>query len=322
MDVDGFRLDAIKHLVENGFAQENTNETHEWLIDYFEFYKQIDPAAFVVGEAWTNTEQVVDYTGDEVDIAFAFDLAEAIIKTVNGPLPSPVITEMAELVENIPQGQFATFLTNHDQNRVMSQLRGDIGRAKTAAVILLTSPGVPFIYYGEEIGMSGTKPDEDIRRPMQWSAENKSAGMSDGFPWRPPAEDYLEVNLANQEGDPDSLFNHYRQLIHLRHKHPALQTGDWQLVDTGSQWLYAYIRLHEDEIILVLLNLHPRDLAVEDYVLTLEAGPLSGQVTAVSIFGLENPAGPMVNDNGGFIDYIPFDSLPPKGYAVIELIQP
>ena len=105
---------------------------------------------------------MLDYNGDEVDIAFVF-FSEAIIKSVRGPLPSPMVAEMSKLVETIPPGQFGTFLTNHDQNRIMSQLKGDIGRAITAATILLTSPEVPFIYFGEEIGMSGGKPDEDIR---------------------------------------------------------------------------------------------------------------------------------------------------------------
>jgi len=318
MKVDGFRLDAVKHLVENGFYQENTNETHAWLEEFYKFYKKTDPTAITVGEAWTTTTEVLDYSGDEVDIAFAFDLAQAIIKTVRGPLPSPIISEMTKMVENFPSGQYATFLSNHDQNRVMSQLRGDVGRAKIAATILLTSPGVPFIYYGEEIGMSGVKPDEDIRLPMQWSAENTSAGMSTSTPWRMPAADYSEINLVDQVDDPDSLFSQYRSLIHLRNQHTALQIGEWKLVDPGSQWLYAFIRHQRDEVFLILLNVHTRDLTVESYGLTLETGPLSEPVEAYSLLGLKKPASPMVNKHGGFSKYIPFESLPPKSFAVIQ----
>ncbi len=75
------------------------------------------------------------------------------------------------MTRSIPDHQYATFLTNHDQNRVMSQLGGDVNKAKLAAFLLLTSPGTPFIYYGEEIGMQGKKPDENIRLPMQWTSD-------------------------------------------------------------------------------------------------------------------------------------------------------
>ena len=318
MGADGFRLDAIRHLIEDGRAQENTPETHAWLQEYYKFYKGVNPEAFTVGEAWTITPEVLKYTGDEVDIAFAFDLAEAFLDAAAGPLNVPVVKEMSRMVENFPPGQYATFLTNHDQNRVMSQLR-DVGRAKLAAVMLLTSPGVPFIYYGEEIGMTGSKPDEDIRRPMQWHGENVGAGFTTGLPWRPPALDYKTVNVAAQDADPDSLLNTYRALIHLRNEHEALRTGDWSLVETGSARLYAYLRSTADEAILVIVNMHPQDMPAESYALTLETGPLSGPVTARSLLGLENPASPEITPEGGFSDYQPFDLIPGGSFAIIQL---
>ena len=83
----------------------------------------------------------------------------------------------------------ATFLTNHDMNRVMSQLSVDTNKAKLAASVLLTVPGVPFVYYGEEIGMTGVKPDEFNRTPMQWSAQ-ENAGFTAGVPWEAVNVDY------------------------------------------------------------------------------------------------------------------------------------
>ena len=77
--------------------------------------------------------------------------------------------------------QFATFLSNHDQNRVMSQLAGKVEKARVAAAMLLTAPGVPFIYYGEEIGMVGLEADEEQRTPMQWSG-GANAGFTTGRP--------------------------------------------------------------------------------------------------------------------------------------------
>ena len=170
MDVDGFRLDAIKHIVEEGQVQENSSSTHEWLENFHTFYKNIDPNFFTVGEAWTQTRQVVDYTGDEVDIAFQFDLAEDLINSANFGIAPTYYKTLQTIYDSFPPNQYATFLTNHDQNRVMSQLDGDETKAKLAASILLTGPGVPFLYYGEEIGLIGVKPDEDIRLPMQWES--------------------------------------------------------------------------------------------------------------------------------------------------------
>jgi glycosidase len=320
MGVDGFRLDAIKHLIEDGALQENTPATHEWLQGFFAFYKDVNPDAFAVGEAWTSTQQVLDYTGDEVDIAFQFDLAKAAVNSSSVGLGSLFAKEMEAVVDSYPPGQFATFLTNHDQNRVMSQLKEDENAAKVASSLLLTSPGVPFIYYGEEIGMMGEKPDEDIRRPMQWTADGPGAGFTDGRPWRPPFEDFQERNVAAQNMDPDSLLNHYRSLIRLRGEHSALRGGDWTLVDTDPGRLYAALRHDDDETLLVLIN--PSDREVTDYGLSLPAGPIGKQAEAKLIFGEGSPQPPSVNAAGGFDDYRPLASSPPQSTFVFVLSTP
>ncbi|GMQ79243.1 MAG: hypothetical protein BMS9Abin02_1810 [Anaerolineae bacterium] len=117
----------------------------------------------------------MEYTGNEVDIAFQFDLAKDIVNTSSVGLGSLYVQELSPIVEKFPKNQYATFITNHDQNRVMSELDGDNQAAKVAASLLLTGPGVPFIYYGEEIGMMGVKPDEYIRRPMQMGPDSPMA---------------------------------------------------------------------------------------------------------------------------------------------------
>ncbi len=319
MQTDGFRLDAIKYLIENGAALESTPETHAWLQAYHQFYKRVNPNAFTVGEVWSSTDTVLKYTGDQVDIAFAFDLAEAFIAASKGPLNLPVVTEMTTMVEEFPPNQYATFLSNHDQDRVMSQLR-DVTTAKLAATMLLTSPGVPFVYYGEEIGMKGSGPHEDIRRPMQWHGENIGAGFTTGIPWQAPSLDYKEVNIANQTDDPELLLNHYRTLIGLRNEHEALLKGDWTLIDSGGARIYAYLRYTEDEFVLVVVNMHPNDMAAGDYALTLESGPLTGPVEAISLWGLENPTPPEISPNGGFSVYIPFDVIPGQSFAIVQLV--
>lgn len=318
MNADGFRLDAIQHLVEDGRNQVNTPATHEWLQGFNSVYKNVNPNALAVGEAWTGTQQVLDYTGDEVDIAFQFDLAEDIVNSSREGIGSLLTKTQSEVVESFPPGQYATFITNHDQNRTMSQMNGDEAAAKVAASILLTSPGVPFIYYGEEIGMSGEKPDEDIRRPMQWTAENPGAGFTTGRPWRPPFEDYMSRNVAAQDQDPESFLSYYRDLIHLRNNHPALRVGDWTLVEPKSSRLISYLRQHDDEKFLVLIN--PSRNTVEDYSLDLAKGTLEGEIEVKLIFGQGEPTAPRINDSSGFSDYKPLDSLPPQSTFIFEFI--
>lgn len=319
MNVDGFRLDAIRHFIENGIAQENTSATHAWLKEYHQFYKSIDPTIFTVGEAWTNTAAVVDYVGDEVDLAFDFDLAGDFMRAANGPLASAASRQLQVVLDSYPPNQYGVFLTNHDMDRVMSVLRGDVQKAKLAAVMLLTAPGVPFIYYGEEIGMTGVKPDEDIRLPMQWNGTGPGVGFTTGQPWRAPAEDNAQTNVAAQDDDPDSLLNLYRFLVHLRSSHAALRTGQTIIIHPGSQRIYSILRYDETEAFLVLINAHPTPQNTGLYDLSLPSGPFQGNVTVTSVYGQPDPAPITVNAQGGFDSYHPFDVLPPHSATILHI---
>lgn len=317
MQVDGFRLDAIKHMIEQAQAQENTPATHEWLQAYYTFYKSVATDAFTVGEAWTSTQQVLRYTGNEVDIAFQFDLALAALNSADSGFGIQVGKEQQAVVAAFPSGQYATFLTNHDQNRVLSQLDGDENKARVAASWLLTSPGVPFIYYGEEIGQEGKKPDEDIRRPMQWTGDSYRVGFTTGNPWRAPVADYETRNVSLQNENPDSLLNHYRRLIHLRNAHAALRVGDWMPVETNSPRVYAYLRHSQTETVLVLINFSDDD--DEKYRLTLADGPLPAAVSTTLLLGEETPAPLTPNDQGGFDEYQPYGTLPAFSTTILQL---
>jgi alpha-amylase len=322
--VGGFRLDGMIHLIENGPVQENTLDTHAWLRGFRQHYKSISPDAFVVGEAWTHTQAAAEYVDDKVDLVFEFDLAESFVRAANGPIAVSASASLTHTLAHFPPGQFAAFLTNHDQNRVMSVLGGDTAKARLAAVMLLTSPGVPFIYYGEEIGMTGTKPDEDIRRPMQWEGTSPGVGFTTGQPWRAAASDYPEVNVAAQIGDPDSLLSTYRDLIGLRRAHAALRTGDTAMVDPGSGRLYAVLRYNELEAFLVLVNVGARPLPADQYALQLTEGPFSQAPGAEVVFStatVAEPAAPTLNDAGGFENYQPLAEIPPQSAVIIRLRQ-
>lgn len=317
MGADGFRLDAIKHMVEDGSIQENSPATHAIMESFFTFYKGVDPNAFAVGEAWTATQQVLRYTGDEVDIAFQFDLAETIFNSVDIGINQMVLREQQAIIDAFPAGQYAIFLTNHDQNRIMSQLDEDEGKAHMTASWLLTSPGVPFIYYGEEIGMTGEKPDEDLRRPLAWTSQAPGVGFTTGTPWRLPANDFSQRNIASQTADPDSLLSHYRTLIHLRNEHEALRVGDWRWVESSDAHVYAYLRTTANETVLIILNLDNRP--VSDYGLTLTDGPLMDEGGVVMLMGDSAAAAPSLNSTGGFTDYTPIPELPAHSTFIIQL---
>lgn len=316
MGVDGFRLDAVKHMVEEGRAQENTPATHQWMQDYYAFVRSINPEAVLVAEIWSPTTLVLPYIGDEVDIAFEFDLAEGIVRASGFGLPNTLRRAIEPVIENYPAGQYATFLTNHDQNRVMTVLRGNLGGARIAAAVLLTLPGVPFIYYGEEIGMVGQKPDEQIRTPMQWDATPITAGFSTGTPWRTLNPDFTTVNVATQTSDPDSLLSLYRDLIHLRGEHSALRTGDLIFVESAHRKVLSYLRTSADETVLVIFNMDDRP--VTEYDLTLSTGPLSGAISAEALYGADQVENPVINADGGFDAYLPTVELAPHSALILK----
>jgi alpha-amylase len=314
---DGFRVDAAKHLIEEGDQRENTPATHEWYKKFYVAYKAQDPEAYTVGEVFGAGASVVkSYTGDQLDQIFNFEMASGFVNSVNGGSNSGITSAVKFALQDMPDFDFATFLTNHDQNRVMSVFHGDVGKAKAAATLLLTTPGTPFIYYGEEIGMQGVKPDEDIRLPMQWSAKS-NAGFTTGTPWRAPAGDYRQVNVAAQDEDVDSLLNHYRTLTRLRKENTALINGQITLVDTGNSAIYAALLRSASEKLLVIVNL--KGTRISDYQLSVNESVLADAViTPRSLLG-DIQAKPVTISGGKFDGYRPVDELLPYGSYILQL---
>ncbi len=315
--VDGFRVDAAKHLIEEGDKRENTPATHEWYKGFYTAYKEQSPQAYTVGEVFGAGSSVIkSYTGNQLDQIFNFEMSSGFVNSVNGGANSGVVSAFKFALMDMPDFNFATFLTNHDQNRVMSVFNGDTGKAKAAAALLLTSPGVPFIYYGEEIGMSGKKPDEDIRLPMQWTNE-ANAGFSTADPWRAPATDHETINVQAQQADPNSLLNHYSTLLKLRKEYPALRTGGAALVETGNSAVFALLRSDENTDILIVVNL--KNETLNDYALSLESVPLlAGEIKPQALFGGESFQ-PMNIANGQISGYKPTASLAPYAVYILKL---
>jgi glycosidase len=270
--VDGFRLDAIRHLIENGDVMSDTPETVAWLQDFQRHVRQVKPDAFTVGEVWTVTETVSEYvTADALDLAFEFELATAILDAAKTGQGSKLAYSIANVVRNYPAGRHATFVTNHDQNRIASELREDPARLKLAASLLLTLPGVPFLYYGEEIGQIGAKPDEMIRNPMPWTSGTHGGFTTAARPWEPLQPGHERRNVATQEADPDSLLHHYRRLIRLRQSEPALLRGTTRVLETGREDVIAWERVEGARRLVVVANLS--SAPVDDLRLQGESGP-------------------------------------------------
>jgi glycosidase len=227
------------------------------LRDYGQYVRSIAPQSYTIGEVWDNPDVILTYYPDQLDAYFAFPISEALIDAVKTGKAGGLIATVEQFQRAVPAYRFAPFQRNHDQTRTMTALGNDTAGAKLAVTILMTLPGVPFIYYGEEIGMTGDKPDERLRTPMQWSATSR--GFSSGKPWETLQSDTLTVNVAAEERK-GSLLELYRSLIRRRAKDAALWDAPLEPVETGSESVIAYKRGH----LLVVANLgtQPATLAV------------------------------------------------------------
>jgi|CXWL01.1.fsa_nt_gi glycosidase len=274
--VDGFRLDATRHLFANGPGdlQNDQPETHDFLREFAKAVREAKPGAMLVGENWTDSAHIAEYYGstdtirggDELPMSFDFPLASAIVDGVGAGQAAGIASALERVAALYPPGVLdATFLTNHDMARVATQL-GNGGdevreaRLRAAAAVLLTLPGVPFLYYGEEVGLANgpTGDDPDKRTPMPWDA-TRGGGFTTGTPWRPFAPGRETANVAAQTGRPGSLLDRYRTLIGLRHGVPALASGSLRLLATGSEpgadGLLTFVRQGADQRVLVVHNL-------------------------------------------------------------------
>lgn len=265
--VDGFRLDAAPLLIETGpgKGQAGTPETHQFWKEFAAYVRAIKPDALLIGEAWDETPVVATYYGstreipggDELPLNFDFMLAERIIQGTKAGEARGIVEKLREVQAVYPPGATdVPFLTNHDNVRLATELGGDVGKLRSAAAVLLTLPGTPFLYYGVEVGLSNGKledGDEAKRTPMPWDA-TPGGGFTAGKPWYPFAAGRDQANVAAQTADAGSLLSHYRRLIRARHASPALAHGSLEIL-TERGAVLAFVRRAGDERVLVAINL-------------------------------------------------------------------
>lgn len=148
-------------------------------------------------------------------------------------------------------------LTNHDQDRIGSVVANNRNKIKLAATILLTLPGQPYLYYGEEIGMLGTKPDPYIREPFLWTDNKNDTGTTSWLHSEFSTKQNV-IPLEIQKNEPESIFNHYKSLIALRKKEPALSqmlAPNLLEVHLNDENLLSYERPHAEKSVLIIHNL-------------------------------------------------------------------
>jgi alpha-amylase len=319
MGVDGFRLDAVGHFFEDGDRIRHGPGTHPWLREFQAALRRIRPEVYTVGEVWDSIGGILPYYPDQLDAYFAFEVSDALVEAVRTGAGARLTAAVERMQREVPDGRWAIFQRNHDQTRTLTAYGGDLRRARLSATLLLTLPGLPFVYYGEEIGMTADKPDPRLRTPMHWAA-GPAAGFTTGTAWEPLRPDSLTANVAAQHGDPASLLSHYRRMIHLRTAHPALGPGDFVRLETGSDAVLAYLRRVEGRTVLVLANLGER--RVEAPVLhSAERVLAPGRYRAAGLAGSPDAAALVVGGTQRIRGWTPVAALEPFQAYVLELAR-
>ena len=192
-------------------------------------------------------------------------------------------------------------------------------RAKVASFLLLTLPGVPFVYYGEEIGMLGDKPDERLRTPMQWSTA-RGAGFTRGKPWEQLQVDSATTTVAAQEHDSSSLLSLHRRLIHLRAQNAALAEGRLVPLEANSDGVAAFLRRSGSSAVLSVANLREDD--VRAVTLTSAANSLEpGTYALRDMLGSVVSGKIVVEADGAIRNAIPLTLIPGLRFYLFELTR-
>jgi maltose alpha-D-glucosyltransferase/alpha-amylase len=298
MGVDGFRLDAIPYLVErDGTSNENLPETHAVIKKLRAAIDAKYKNRFLLAEANMWPEDVREYfgDGDECHMAYHFPLMPRMYMAIAQEDRHP-ISEILQQTPEIPEGcQWAIFLRNHDEltlemvtskerdymyrmyaadrrarinlgirRRLAPLMENDFDRVKLMNGMLLSMPGSPIIYYGDEIGMGDNVFVGDrngVRTPMQWSPD-RNAGFSRADPQHlylqpimGPMYGYEARNVEAQMRDGSSLLNWTRRMLAVRKTSRAFGRGQRRFLSPGNRKILAYVSEHDDDIILSVFNL-------------------------------------------------------------------
>jgi maltose alpha-D-glucosyltransferase/alpha-amylase len=345
MGVDGLRLDAIPYLVEReGTSNENLEETHAILRQIRATVDREYPDRVLLAEAnmWPeDTQQYFGRNEDECHMAFHFPLMPRMYMAIAQEDRFPITDIMRQTPDIPPSCQWAIFLRNHDEltlemvtdkerdylwetyasdrrarinlgirRRLAPLLERDRRRIELMNCLLLTMPGTPVLYYGDEIGMGDNVHlgDRDgVRTPMQWSGD-RNGGFSRADPAslvlpsiQDPLYGYQAVNVEAQWRDPHSLLNWTRRMLVVRRQHRAFGRGTQRFLRPMNRKVLAYLREYEGETILCVANVSRSAQAVE-----LDLSEFAGRVPVELSGGTSFP-------KIGQLTYL--ITLPPYGFA-------
>ncbi len=293
--VYGFRIDAAKHLYPSWLPEDMNIAFWQALREELEKdFKNV----YLVGEVWAPPEKVAPFfKGLKANFNFelCYDIRDILKdETDSKGLIKKLIQGYAIYSETAPDFIDATFLGNHDQERIASTLKNHNLKLKAAANLLLTLPGNPFIYYGEELGTEGKKPDENLREPYIWNYSHmdyfRTAWMKGRY-----SNDKRLSPLSIQSHDEYSIFNHYRMMIALRKSHRELsQISPVNIEEAGidESRLISFIRTGPDQNLLVLQNISNTSISItptftiNKILLQTQNSSLLGSTIELSPYGL------------------------------------
>lgn len=259
--IDGFRLDGS-----NNIDEENESVTHAWWQEFTAYVKEKNPDAFIVGENWySNTQSIVPYYGDMYS-SFDFPLCNKIADMTGGSQTDVVsiLTDVHESYAAAAEGSNglvsyfsdSTMIGNHDMDRIATRA-GSQENARLAAALLMTLPGTPFIYYGDELGQYGQSPDGNRREPFDWYASAEGEGMTvmkgtyfDNMVYTVAGDG---ISYEEEAADENSMFHYYKKLIAIRKENPMLFYGKYETIGF-CDGAYAYYVTDDssDDMLLVV----------------------------------------------------------------------
>jgi len=227
--LDGFRLDAVPHLVENNAKDWNDQPESRALTKQLQDLILSYDKRYAVCEATAEPQAY----GDPAVCggAFAFGYVQHFVGAAMGKAES--VQALASYYATV-RSTMATFVSNHDifaGRRLWDQVGGDESRYKLAAASYLLQPGTPFVYYGEEIGQAGVAEltgDLPLRSPLSWTADPAGGGFTSGKPFRPLAPNIATHNVQAQRREPGSIYSFYKTMIGLRNRLPSIARGSFE----------------------------------------------------------------------------------------------
>ena len=270
MGVDGFRLDAVGEYYTGETAR--SVDALTWFVDMVRSQKE---DAYLVGEAWAVMDIYEQFYASGIDSMFNFDysqqsgvIANAVKKTdaVDASVFGRKVEKLEERFSAFnPDYIDAPFYTNHDTGRSAGYYAGEFSPAQTkiAGAMNMFMTGASFTYYGEELGMKGAGIDPNKRAPMQWSSNPEAEGMCDG-----PAE-MEEVtmkygSLEEQQEDPLSIYNYYKQAIRLKNIYPEIARGSVDFIEEiSTEDICVFNKQWEEENIWIIYNISQNENVVD-----------------------------------------------------------